>query len=196
MWPFMQKRDHVPELVIGQNLSTICVLQFWDYCIFIKNHSLPIPFCERWVIHVLSIIHENHLLSATHHRPALRKQSFYHVMPCHHGNRSCCTQSVKKNTHSDSLLTKAINKDIMVLERGKSTKDAVNKSCWWSMDMAMTRAWTELRIVYGTSIQLRLSRNNVLLILQVFDILCNGTLIPVQNVPLKSASTGLSGTVY
>ena len=60
----------------------------------------------------------------------------------------------------------------MALERGKSTKDAVNKSCWWSMGWSINRALYSIRkcpVNNCSSIQTCLSRYNVLLLLQAFD---------------------------
>ena len=73
---FYAKRDHVPELVIGQKFSTTCVLSILRFPYFRKRTILCLPFCARWVLHMLSIIHVKRLLSATRCRPVL------HIMEC------------------------------------------------------------------------------------------------------------------
>ena len=134
---FYAKRDHVPEFVIFSSrpkiLNDLC---FVNSEIFVKNHPLPTFLCKMGAPHALNHPHEaftfSHLLLS-----CIAYNSFNHAIPCHHGtcNENYCTRSVEKNTHSNSLQTKATYMDTffsfrMALERGISTKDAVDKSCW------------------------------------------------------------------
>ena len=43
---FYAKRDHVPELIVGQNSQQLVFCQLWDFRIFVKNYPLPTFLCK------------------------------------------------------------------------------------------------------------------------------------------------------
>ena len=129
----------------------ICALSILRFPYFHKELSFAyLSVC--WVLHTLSIIHVKHLLSATRRRPALRITEFQ--------SRNSLSPWQQKLLHSigrkEYQLRFASNKGLttrthfftirMALERGQSTKDTVNKSCWWSMGVAVTRVFDAITL--------------------------------------------------
>ena len=156
--------------------------QFWSFHIFVKYYPLPTFLCKIGTPGAL-----NHPCEAF---------TFSHSSP------SCIAYngvSITRRLVTMATATVALDRSKripaqvrfkrrlttrthffsyrMALERGKSTKDAVNKSCWRSMGVAITRALTELRIVHCiwkcpvNNFNCIQTRNNMLLLLQAFDVI-------------------------
>ena len=101
-------------------------------------------------------------------------------MPCHHGNGNCCNRSVNKSTCSGSLQAKANSKDALLFQNGVRKRKIHQRRC--KQELLVINRHGHYQSINGdmyskrkrpvnnfNCIQMHLSRNNVLLLLQAFD---------------------------
>ena len=131
---FYAKRDHVPKLIVGQNSQQLVFCQLWDFRIFVKNYPLSTSLCKMGATRTLN--HPHKAFTFSHSSPSCIAYNGVSIMWClvtmatetaalNQSKRIPAQirfkQRLTTRTHFFSFR--------MALERGKSTKDAVNKSC-------------------------------------------------------------------
>ena len=81
MWPSMQKGTMCPNYwfsVAGQISLRLMFCQFWDFCIFVKNHLLPIFLCKMGVPCVFN--HPREAFTFSHSSPSCIAYNWVSIM--------------------------------------------------------------------------------------------------------------------